>query len=247
MNQGIAKSFLQGLAAGVLGTLVGGTALVYTLARAGLVTFPAHRVPELKPWLDWVTLNLGSSIPVFAVLLLAWFVTLQRLHTRLDQAEKVGGNHTNQIVQLDQLCDIWTALFFGTGVIWTAIGMRGALIYALGDPDATLQQGAFAILERMVNGGILLALSTTIFGGVGGYLMRVYRALTLGAKLQQHYNQAVRIDAVAMRDSLVRIEQHLEKEKKVPDLSSAPFSHGVSAEPENKSGTFFSLSAGDRP
>lgn len=207
------RQFLQGLAAGVFGTLVGGTALIYTLAHLGILAFPDHRLPELGHWLDWAYLNLGSSIPVFAVLLLAWVITLGRLRTRLDQAESGADATTNQIVQLDQLTDIWTALFFGTGVIWTAIGMRGALIYALGDPDATLQQGAFAILERMVNGGILLALSTTIFGGVGGYLMRVYKALTIGSQLQQHYAGAARFDTVAMRDSLARIEQHLEFSK----------------------------------
>nr|MDJ0927920.1 hypothetical protein [Gammaproteobacteria bacterium] len=57
--------------------------------------------------------------------------------------------------------------------------------------------------------GILLALSTTIFGGIGGYLMRVYKALRLGAKLQQHYDRAARADTTEMRDSLKRIEEHL--------------------------------------
>jgi hypothetical protein len=119
-------------------------------------------------------------------------------------------------VQLDHLTDIWTTLFFGTGVIWTAIGMRSALIFALGDPEATVQQGAFAILERMVDGGILLALSTTIFGGIGGYAMRVYKAMTLGTLLQRHYDRAARVDTSSMRDSLQRIEQHLEyRDKRV--------------------------------
>ena len=120
-------------------------------------------------------------------------------------------------MQLDHLTDIWTTLFFGTGVIWTAIGMRGALIYALGDPDATIQQGAFAILERMVSGGILLALSTTIFGGIGGYLMRVYKALTLGSLLQRHYDGAARADTSEMRQSLYRIEQHLQSRDAAAD------------------------------
>ena len=214
MSQGIIRTYLQGLAAGALGTLVGGTALLYTLAHFGLVSFPENQLPDLNHWFEWAYLNLGSSIPVFAGLLLAYCFSLARLRSRLDQAESVnrrrsGDGGTNQIVQLDQLTDTWTALFFGTGVIWTAIGMRGALIYALGDPDATMQQGAFAMLERMVNGGILLALSTTIFGGVGGYLMRVYKSLSLGAKLQRHYDRAARIDTAQMRDSLQRIEQHL--------------------------------------
>ncbi len=89
--------------------------------------------------------------------------------------------------------------------------MRSALIYALGDPDASIQQGAFAILERMVEGGILLALSTTIFGGIGGYLMRVYKAISLGTQLQARYDLESRRDASSMRDSLERIEQHLHK------------------------------------
>jgi len=209
MIYGIAKTFLHGLIAGVLGTLVGGTALIYTLVHNELLSFPAQRLPDIEHWLNWIYVNLGSSIPVFAVLLLAFFFSLQRLRVHLDLDADI-----DRIVQLDHLTDIWTTLFFGTGVIWTAIGMRGALIYALGDPGATIQAGALAILERMVNGGILLALSTTIFGGVGGYLMRVYKALTLGTRLQQAYDRAARVDTSEMRESLYRIERHLHGREK---------------------------------
>ena len=197
--------FMRGFAAGAVGTLIGGGALLYVLSRYEVIRFADHRVPSLGGWLDWAYLNLGSSIPVFAVLLLAFFFTLGKLRRLLET-----GGGIDRIVQLDQLTDIWTTLFFGTGVIWTAIGMRSALIFALGDPDATIQQGAFAILERMVEGGILLALSTTIFGGIGGYLMRVYKTITLGADLQQRYDTAARADTSEMRESLSRIEQHLQ-------------------------------------
>ena len=37
--------------AGVFGTLVGGTALIYTLAHLGLLAFPDHRLPEFSHWL----------------------------------------------------------------------------------------------------------------------------------------------------------------------------------------------------
>ena len=131
-------------------------------------------------------------------------VTLGRLRSALANTRPI-----TQIVQLDHLTDIWTTLFFGTGVIWTAIGMRSALIFALGDRTAALEQGAFAMLERMIDGGILLALSTTIFGGVGGYIMRVYKTLTLGTQLQQQYDNAARADTSKMRASLQRIEEHL--------------------------------------
>ena len=66
------------------------------------------------------------------------------------------------------------------------------------------------MLERMIDGGILLALSTTIFGGVGGYLMRVYKTVSLGSELQQRYDRAARADTSLMRESLERIEKHLD-------------------------------------
>lgn len=196
--------FAKGLAAGSLGTLIGGAATLYVLSRMHVIQFSDTAISRPGEWLHWAYTNLGSSIPVFAILLLAYFVTLGRLRKALQDSRPI-----NQIVQLDHLTDIWTTLFFGTGVIWTAIGMRSALIFALGDRDAALQGGAFAMLERMIDGGILLALSTTIFGGVGGYVMRVYKTITLGTELQQQYDQAARADTSEMRESLQRIEQHL--------------------------------------
>ena len=164
-------------------------------------------------------MNLGSSIPVFAVLLLVFFFTLGRLRSLLENEGPL-----DKVVQMDHLTDIWTTLFFGTGVIWTAIGMRSALIFALGDTDASVQQGASAILKRMVEGGILLALSTTIFGGIGGYLMRVYKAVTLGSALQRFYDHVARSDTSTMRSTLERIEQHLGKRN-----TAAPSGDGASA------------------
>ena len=46
-------------------------------------------------------------------------------------------------------------------------------------------------------------------GGIGGYLMRVYKTMTLGARLQHAYDQAARADTSEMRESLQRIEEHL--------------------------------------
>lgn len=196
--------FLEGLTAGMFGSAVGTSALLYLLRQKDLVSFSAEPLTTLKPWLDWAYANLGSSIPVFAGLLIAYFFSLARLKHCLASERPV-----NEIIQLDHLTDIWTTLFFGTGVIWTAIGMRSALLYALGAPDATVQAGAFAVLERMVDGGILLALSTTIFGGIGGYLMRVYKSMSLGAQMQAQYDKAARADTARMRESLQRIEAHL--------------------------------------
>ncbi len=203
--------FIEGLTAGMFGSAVGLSALLYVLRRTERISFSGERLPEFGPWMDWAYANLGSSIPVFAALLIAFFFSLARLRAYVEE-----GRPVNQVVQLDHLTDIWTTLFFGTGVIWTAIGMRSALLYALGDPDSTIEQGAFAVLQRMVDGGILLALSTTIFGGIGGYLMRVYKSVTLGAQLQQQYDRAARVDTTEMRDSLQRIEKHLSARRASP-------------------------------
>jgi hypothetical protein len=136
------------------------------------------------------------------------------LRQHLDNARPL-----NEIVQLDHLTDIWTTLFFGTGVIWTAIGMRSALLFALGDQEG-LHDGASEVLKRMVDGGILLALSTTIFGGVGGYLMRVYKSVTLGSALQHCYDLAARAETSQMRDTLQRIEGHLKSKDATPRSDS---------------------------
>lgn len=198
------ERFIEGLTTGMFGSAVGASALLYILRRSELVSFSVDRVAPIRPWLDWAYTNLGLSIPVFAVVLIAYFLSLGRLRSHL-----ASGRPINEIVQLDHLTDIWTTLFFGTGVIWTAIGMRSALIFALGNSDSAIQLGAFAMLERMVDGGILLALSTTIFGGIGGYVMRIYKAMTLGTLLQERYDEAARVDTSSMRDSLQRIEKHL--------------------------------------
>jgi len=202
------RAFFTGLLAGGFATLTGGTTLLYLLSRFELVRLEYAQFGSPGQWFDWLYSNLGLSIPVFAALLLAYFVTLRRLG-RLLEVDDVGQREVNRIVQLDHLADIWTTLFFGTGVIWTAIGMRSALLYALGDRQRAVAEGAFAMLERMIDGGILLALSTTIFGGIGGYLMRIYKTVTLGARLQQTYDHAARADTSQMRESLQRIEARL--------------------------------------
>ena len=198
------RTFLRGFLSGALGTLIGASATLYMLSRLGWIRFGETPISNPGDWLHWAYINLGSSIPVFAVLLLAYFITLGKLRLALNEGEDI-----TRIVHFDHLTEIWTTLFFGAGVIWTAIGMRSALIFALADRDAALEQGAFAMLERMIDGGILLALSTTIFGGVGGYLMRVYKTLTLGTLLQKTYDKAARADSSEMRASLQRIETHL--------------------------------------
>jgi hypothetical protein len=131
--------------------------------------------------------------------------------TRLKRYLKDHRTPVEKIAQSEQLVDIWINLFFGIGVIWTAIGMRGALLDGIGDLNAqsAAQLGAFSILQRLVDGGILLALSTTIFGAVGGYLLRLIKSLTVGTHVKAYYNELAEQQADSVQKTLQSIDTRL--------------------------------------
>jgi hypothetical protein len=197
---GSLRQFGRGLTAGVLLT---------ALAAMALALAAQHPAGGEPGWptaagsaAAWVWRNLGWSLPVFGSVLALYVATLDRLQTALKRNAPA-----NEVAQADHLTDVWTSLFFGVGVIWTAVGMRGALVEALGGPTGT--GAGVEVLQRMVDGGILLALSTTIFGGVGGYLMRAWKAVVAGAELKRYYDAEARRDLVALRLSVSAIERRL--------------------------------------
>ncbi len=197
------SGFVQGLGVGAIGTLLGWLGLMYGLQPRGAA---GAGLPAVDDALAWVYANLGLSMPVFALLLILYVASLRRLRAAL-----AAGAAVEQVAQTERLLDIWINLFFGVGVIWTAIGMRGALVHALDDPAVALDRGAYAILERMVDGGILLALSTTIFGGIGGYLLRVVKALTVETELSRFYDQVSQGPGAEMQSTLRAIETRLQQ------------------------------------
>ena len=177
-----ARLFLRGFVLGLGSSLALGAFVVYLLIDQGVVSVSLLEAPELQGVLSWVDRNLGLSVVPFGITLLLFGHSLGRLARRLDEERP-----PEEVAQLEHLSDVWISLFFGIGVIWTAIGMRGALLFALGDLDQVVGAGAFVVLQRLVDGGILTALTTTILGGAGGYLMRVFKSLYLGARLSRYY------------------------------------------------------------
>lgn len=192
MNPG-GRSFLQGLVAGAAIATGAGV-----LAGALLSTPPGLTAG----FAAWVERNLGMAAGAFALVLLAWLVTMLRLRASLS-----AGGPAERISHLDGLADVWVALFFGVGVIWTAVGMRAALLHAIG-PDAE-GVGGPGMLARLVDGGILLALSSTIVGGIGGYLMRIARALWLGPALRRFYRAEAGRDLAGIRTLMTDIHARL--------------------------------------
>jgi len=174
--------FMSGMLLGVALSLTAGAVALYLLMVLDIVAISIIEIPGLQVAGDWLQRNLGMSVLPFGITLALYIHTLRAL------ARKLANNAPqNEVAQLEHLTDVWTSLFFGIGVIWTAIGMRSALLYAIGNPEVAAQAGAFAILERLVDGGILTALTTTIVGGIGGYLMRVIKSSCLGTRLSRYY------------------------------------------------------------
>ena len=153
---------------------------------------------------SWIDLNLGSSVWLFAIVLTIYLMNLSRLYQLLDRQPML-----KEVVELDQLLDVWIHLFVGIGVIWTAVGMRSALQTALGDPGEALVDTAGSVLQKLVDGGILLALTTTIVGAMGGYLMRLGKTTMVGAQLHIFYDGLYKADLKDLVASTRRIEQQL--------------------------------------
>jgi len=154
----------------------------------------------------WIALNLGHSVWLFGVVLTLYLMNLFRLKHILEDQPQL-----NDVVELDQLLDVWINLFVGIGVIWTAVGMRSALQSALGSPGEALVDTAGSVLQKLVDGGILLALTTTIVGAMGGYLMRLGKTMMTGAHLHQFYHQTQREDMLLLLATTREIESQLKR------------------------------------
>ncbi len=202
-----AGSFLAGLAWG-LGVSTAALVLLPVLwPGAEVFAGLSGKVwPLMRQGWQEVDNNLQGSILPFALVLIVYLTQMQRLQTLL----KIPRPALDRIIRHEQLLDLSANLFFGIGVIWTAIGMRDALIHGLGDPVVSATAGAFTVLQRLVDGGILLALSTTIVGGAGGYLMRVLKSVVLGDQLTALYMRESQRHADAGLATLQRIERHLQ-------------------------------------
>ncbi len=198
--------FFQGFAAGGILTLL---ALYFisvfgmpgrdSIARSGALL------------LNWSRENLGFSVIAFGLCAVLFCVYLVRLSAVLHQASP----SLNRIEALESKLDLLINLFFGIGVIWTAIGMRNALLVSLSGLDAAsaARMGAFVILQRLIEGGMLVALSTTIVGGLGGYLLRMIKMWTVGAPLADVYARQDDQAARAITDRLDTIAGLLNRQR----------------------------------
>jgi hypothetical protein len=202
-----ATGFSAGFVTGALGVFIIGAILLYMLNMSEVVAISVLEVPSIQRLLSWTYENLRLSVIPFSLTFIFYCGTLIRLMQYLRSQEIAA----EKVAQIDHLVDIWINLFFGIGVIWTAIGMRGALLEGLGDLNAqsAAKLGAFSILQRLVDGGILLALSTTIFGAVGGYLLRLVKSLAVGAQVKAFYSRLAEQQTDCVNSALQSIDNRL--------------------------------------
>jgi hypothetical protein len=191
------RGFFNGLLLGMALSFITGLLVVYLLTTLEIISVAVLEVPRIQVLLEWSRRNLGLSIVPFGITLGLYIHSLRNLQQRLDDNRPL-----DEISQLEHLNDVWTSLFFGIGVIWTAIGMRSALLYVLGDPGVAAEVGSYAVLQRLVEGGILTALTTTIVGGIGGYVMRVIKSSLLGTRLSRYYEAKEQHHASRVEDLL---------------------------------------------
>ena len=200
-------SFYRGLRAGFLTGLLLILAPFLYLGPEGFSALLAAAEPALGQLRMLLDNNLQGSLLPFAAVLLFFGWQLYRLHLELDgEQPSLDSIHTRE-----QLLDLSASLFFGIGVIWTAIGMRDAMLNGLGGAAIGNGASAFSMLQRLIEGGILTALSTTIVGSVGGYLMRLAKSLVLGPRLSSLYLRAGEEPLAANTETLRRIESLLQR------------------------------------
>ena len=203
----IINRFSAGFITGALGVLLIGAAILYMLNMSEVVAISVLKIPSVQRALGWTYANLRLSVIPFLLTFVCYLDSLLRLRRYLQNPDISA----DKVAQTEHLVDIWINLFFGIGVIWTAIGMRGALLEGLGDlnSQSAARLGAFSILQRLVDGGILLALSTTIFGAVGGYALRLIKSLTVGTRIKSYYNRLALKQAESVQHVLQSIDERL--------------------------------------
>jgi hypothetical protein len=162
-------------------------ALLYLLNLGGWVVFTGSAGSWFLHILHWSHANLGFSIVPFILVGMIYCRELTRLRRLLHDENTTMA----EVEDVEAKLNLMVVVFIGIGVIWTAIGMRSALLQALNGMDAetAASRGAWYILTRLVDGGILVALSTTIVGGVGGFCMRIVKAWSVGPTLSGFYDR----------------------------------------------------------
>lgn len=205
------QSFVKGMVAGLVFASLFTPLLLMLASMQGWVVLSVPSFKIMALW-HWVNVNLGFSVFFFVGLLMLWLGLFTRLNHHLTT------HSSAEVVQhAVQKLDLTVNLFIAVGVIFTAIGLRDCLISTLGGIGGGLGEqsstdiSAFEMMGALINNGLLVALTSTIIGAIGGYLLKAAKSWCLGAKINA-YNVHLQQSAQA------EVEQ---KHQQVVDLLDA--------------------------
>ena len=190
--------------------------LLVVLSQSGLIAFTGGG------WLlrsfNLLKDYLGYSILFFVPTFLGYCYYFIRLRSALQEGPgaATGTSGMEAVRYYSVGMDVFITLFFAIGVLFTAWGLQNALVSALGGVSKMEagRLGAWGILRRLVDNGILVALWTTIVAGAGGYLMRLAKYLFLGSELNRVAllsRKEERTEMVALLESIKRHTAQIEQ------------------------------------
>lgn len=171
-------------------------AVVVGVALAFILSVAFGSLDQIRGITAWLSVNLGLSAPLFAALTIMGWSYLESLKQALNADMKAEA----QITHLEQRIDLVVALLFGVGVLYTAVGLRGALVQAI---DGPTEQSASGMLTALVNGGILSAMTSTVVGGVLGYGLRMLKLFRVGHALDLYYSEQA-LKSVERRENILK-------------------------------------------
>ena len=188
--------------------------IIYLLHISGLVII-AREFPVLKGYLVFskeIARGMGSSVLFFAINVLWFLLVLRKLRCEVRSSTR----NIPEIQFLDNYCNMLVNLSFAIGIFYTAFGMVRALYITLSGLTQEVAEslGAWEILRSLVDGGIIMALVTTMAGLVLGYGMRIIKYRSVGreilriasAEAREQINDFKRILA-DIQETLLRIER----------------------------------------
>ncbi|MFH1885405.1 MAG: hypothetical protein ABIM40_01795 [Pseudomonadota bacterium] len=209
--------------------------IILLLQQSGMIAFigGGFFVSSLNTLFQY----LGYSVPFFVLVMAGFVYFLIRVKRVLANWEEPGDTgweapgkeweekeqlHIRQwgdLVHYLNGTDICITLFFAIGVLFTAWGMQNALVSAIGgmSQEQAAAIGAWGILQRLVDNGILIALWTTIVGGAGGYLMRTVRYFMVGREMEQRQLEAEKQESRKIHQGLEAIRAQVEALSAAPD------------------------------
>lgn len=191
-----------------LTTITLSVAILVALTQMGIIAFIG------AGWIvnafNRISEYLGYSILFFIPVFMGYVCFFVLLKQSLMRAS-AGKEQMENIRFYNTGADICITLSFGIGVLFTAWGLQNALVAALGGVSETEagRLGAWGILKQLVESGFLIAFWTTIVGGTAGYLMRLFKFLSLGRELGRLAGLQREQDRKALLDTLDAINRHM--------------------------------------